>query len=178
MIRNLRETFFSIESLLQTSLQAQAKWELEVSKIILSRRKKFLLLALFPALFLAGMNLAFADGIPSRIPILGGSKAYLPIFVTPSMFYGSTLIGLLAGLITGVIGAGGGYILTPALMSFGVKGIMAVGTDQFHLFAKGIIATTIHKKLGNVNLPWLSGLWWVLSLELPWVAESIAASIS
>jgi hypothetical protein len=67
------------------------------------------------------------------------------------MFYGSILIGLLAGLITGVIGAGGGYILTPALMSFGVKGIMAVGTDQFHLFAKAIMGTAIHRKLGNVN---------------------------
>ena len=160
MIRTLRETFLSVGSLLQTGLQAQAKWELEVSRIILSRRKKFLLLALLPALFLVGMNLSFADSIPSRIPILGGSKAYLPIFVTPAMFYGSTLIGLLAGLITGVIGAGGGYILTPALMSFGVKGIMAVGTDQFHLFAKGIIATTIHKKLGNVNFP--LAIWFVV----------------
>jgi uncharacterized membrane protein YfcA len=160
MIRNLRETFFSIGSLLQAGLQAQAKWELEVSRIILSRRKKILLLALFPALFLVGMNLAFADRIPSRIPILGGSRAYLPIFLTPAMFYGSILIGLLAGLITGVIGAGGGYILTPALMSFGVKGIMAVGTDQFHLFAKGIIATTIHQKLGNVNLP--LAIWFVV----------------
>ena len=132
-------------------MQAQAKWELEVSRIILSRRKKILLAASLPALFLVGMNYVFAESIPSRIPILGGSKAYLPIFVTPTMFYGSILIGLLAGLITGVIGAGGGYILTPALMSFGVKGIMAVGTDQFHLFAKAIIATTIHQKMGNVN---------------------------
>jgi uncharacterized membrane protein YfcA len=106
------------------------------------------------------LNLAFAESIPPQIPILGGSKAYLPIFVTPTMFYGSILIGLLAGLITGVIGAGGGYILTPALMSFGVKGIMAVGTDQFHLFAKAIIATTIHKKLGNVNLR--LALWFVV----------------
>ena len=68
------------------------------------------------------------------------------------MFLGSILVGLLAGLITGSIGAGGGYILTPALMSFGVKGIMAVGTDQFHLFAKAIMGTTIHRKLGNVNV--------------------------
>jgi hypothetical protein len=36
-------------------------------------------------------------------------------------------------------------------MSFGIKGIMAVGTDQFHLFAKAIMGTTINGKLGNVN---------------------------
>jgi len=37
-------------------------------------------------------------------------------------------------------------------MSAGVKGIMAVGTDMFHIFAKAIMGTTIHKKLGNVSI--------------------------
>ena len=158
-LNNFRSVLVSAASLIHSGAQAQAEWELEVSRQILSHRKKALLVACLPAIFFVGLNLAFAEGIPERIPILGGSKAYLPVFVTPTMFYGSILIGLLAGLITGVIGAGGGYVLTPALMSFGVKGIMAVGTDQFHLFAKGIIATTIHKKLGNVNLP--LAIWFV-----------------
>jgi len=149
--RKARQLILGVGSLLHCGLQAQARWELEAGRTILSRRKKVLLAASLPALLFMGLNLALAEGIPERIPILGGSRAYIPVFVTPTMFYGSILIGLLAGLITGVIGAGGGYILTPALMSFGVKGIMAVGTDQFHLFAKGIMATTIHRKLGNVN---------------------------
>ncbi len=151
---------FSAGAFLHSGAQRQAIWEMEAGRIILSRRKKVLLSASLPALIFMGLNLALAEGIPERIPILGGSRAYIPIFVTPTMFYGSILIGLLAGLITGVIGAGGGYILTPALMSFGVKGIMAVGTDQFHLFAKGIMATTIHHKLGNVNVR--LALWFVV----------------
>jgi Sulfite exporter TauE/SafE. len=83
----------------------------------------------------------------------------MPSYITMQMFLGSIVVGLMAGLITGVIGAGGGYVLTPAMMSIGVRGIMAVGTDQFHLFAKAIMGTVIHKKLGNVNL-WIA-VWFV-----------------
>jgi uncharacterized membrane protein YfcA len=35
-------------------------------------------------------------------------------------------------------------------MSAGVKGILAVGTDLFHIFAKAIMGSVIHRKLGNV----------------------------
>jgi uncharacterized membrane protein YfcA len=160
VLKKITWTLLSVGYLLHTGMQAQAKWELEVSKVILMRHKKVLLMAMLPVFLAIGLKLAFAESIPSKIPILGGSKAYIPAFITPGMFYGSILIGLLAGLITGVIGAGGGYILTPALMSFGVKGIMAVGTDQFHLFAKAIIGTTIHRKLGNVNF--LLAVWFVV----------------
>ena len=82
---------------------------------------------------------------------MGGKEAYAPAFYSSSVFLVSILIGLAAGLITGCIGAGGGFVITPALMSMGVKGILAVGTDLFHIFAKSIMGTVIHRKLGNVS---------------------------
>ncbi len=160
MLRRIAGAFLAAGAVLNAAARAQAKWEVEVGQFILSRKKRVLALASLPIVAALGLGLAFADTIPSQIPILGGSRAYIPALVTPQIFYGSILIGLLAGLITGVIGAGGGYVLTPALMSFGVKGIMAVGTDQFHLFAKALIGTNIHRKLGNVSLPlavWFMG---------------------
>ncbi|HTU03171.1 MAG TPA: sulfite exporter TauE/SafE family protein [Candidatus Sulfotelmatobacter sp.] len=150
----------SAGALVDAGARAQARWEVEVGRRILSEKRGTLLLACLPILILGCLEAAGADAIPSQIPVLGGSRAYLPAVVTPTIFYGSILVGLVGGLITGVIGAGGGYILTPALMSFGVQGIMAVGTDQFHLFAKALIGTSLHRRLGNVNLP--LALWFIV----------------
>ena len=50
---------------------------------------------------------AFAADLPT---MLGGKEAYTPSFYTPTTFLVSTIIGLCAGLITGAIGAGGGFI--------------------------------------------------------------------
>ncbi|MEW5954793.1 MAG: sulfite exporter TauE/SafE family protein [Bacillota bacterium] len=124
-------------------------WQIENSKFILERRRKILLILLLPLIVFAGLEMANAAELPN---ILGGKSAYAPSFATVQMFTVSLLIGLIAGLLTGCIGAGGGFILTPALMSVGVKGIMAVGTDMFHIFAKAIMGATIHRKMGNVNV--------------------------
>jgi uncharacterized protein len=125
---------------------AHAKWDYETSMSILRSRKKMLILGLMliPALLITGVFAADE--------YLGGYKAYQPAYYTPTIFVVSILVGLCAGLITGCIGAGGGFIITPALMSAGVKGILAVGTDLFHIFAKAIMGTAIHKKLGNVSV--------------------------
>ena len=128
--------------------QAYAKWDLEVSTSILKNRKKLLILLALAVPVLAGCLVeAFADGHE----MLGGKAAYAPAFYTSTIFLASIAVGLAAGLITGCIGAGGGFIITPALMAVGVKGILAVGTDLFHICAKAIMGTTIHKKLGNVS---------------------------
>ncbi|WP_291327077.1 sulfite exporter TauE/SafE family protein [Desulfovibrio sp. UCD-KL4C] len=135
---------------LQQAAMAHAMWDLEVSTSIIKDKRKVWLLAILTALGLM-VSLAFADdlNLPS---MLGGKKAYTPAFYTTGIFVASIAIGVCAGLITGCIGAGGGFIITPALMSAGIKGILAVGTDLFHIFAKAIMGTAVHKKLGNVSV--------------------------
>jgi len=129
--------------------QAHARWELESARTILQSKKRLWLLVIM-TLPIILIPMAFAA--PELPDILGGHKAYSPAYYTPFIFAVSILIGLCAGLITGCIGAGGGFIITPALMSAGIKGILAVGTDLFHIFAKAIMGTAIHKKLGNVSV--------------------------
>ena len=124
---------------------AHAKWDYEVSMSIIKNRKKMwvLLLMLLPILLVS---------VAGAADMLGAKTAYAPAHYSTNIFLVSIAIGLCAGLITGCIGAGGGFIITPALMAAGVKGILAVGTDLFHIFAKAIMGTAVHKKLGNVSV--------------------------
>ena len=132
--------------------KAHARWEIGVSNTIFKDKRRLLILGLLTIPIILG-GIAFADQIGGALPkLLGGKKAYSPAFYSTGIFIVSILIGLGAGLITGCIGAGGGFIIAPALMSAGVKGILAVGTDLFHIFAKAIMGSVIHRKLGNVSV--------------------------
>ena len=126
-----------------------AQWELDVSNRILGDRRRLLVLLLLMLPAVIG-GIALADDLPA---MLGGKSSYSPAFYSTAIFLASIGIGLMAGLITGCIGAGGGFIIAPALMSAGIKGILAVGTDLFHIFAKAIMGSVIHRKLGNVSVP-------------------------
>ncbi|MFH2204954.1 MAG: sulfite exporter TauE/SafE family protein [Elusimicrobiota bacterium] len=140
-------------SFMMAGAVAHARWELDVSNTILRDKRRLVLLILLtlPALYL---GVAFADQAAAALPaVLGGKKAYSPATYSLGIFIVSILIGFGAGLITGCIGAGGGFIIAPALMSAGIKGILAVGTDLFHIFAKAIMGSVLHKKLGNVSVP-------------------------
>lgn len=145
-MKGLRAVF----RMLMAASEAHARWDYETSMSILRDRRKLILLCLMliPAIITA-VALAADPDLPN---ILGGKKAYAPAYYSTNIFVISIFIGVAAGLITGCIGAGGGFIITPALMSAGVKGILAVGTDLFHIFAKAIMGTVVHKKLGNVSV--------------------------
>ena len=133
--------------------RAHARWEIETAQTILGDKKRIFILFLLVIPIFA-VTVALAGPLASEAPeILGGKKAYSPAFFSMGIFVASIFIGLSAGLITGCIGAGGGFVIAPALMSAGIRGILAVGTDLFHIFAKAIMGSVVHRRLGNVNVP-------------------------
>jgi len=149
----LMSFFKDLNHFMMLGARAHAKWELQMSNNILrSRSRRIILCLLLVPIILGGIAIA-GDPAGSLPDVLGGKKAYTPAFYTPMIFIVSILVGIGAGLITGCIGAGGGFIIAPALMSVGVKGILAVGTDLFHIFAKAIMGSVLHKKLGNISIP-------------------------
>jgi len=143
--------FKQLGQFMMMGARAHAQWEIGVSNTIFRNKKRLLILGLLTLPIILG-GIAFADQIAGALPqLLGGKKAYGPAFYSTGIFVVSIFVGVCAGLITGCIGAGGGFIIAPALMSAGVKGILAVGTDLFHIFAKAIMGSVIHRKLGNVS---------------------------
>jgi hypothetical protein len=137
---------------LQLGARAYAQWDVATSRRILKDRRRLLVLALLLVPVVLG-GYAFAAELEEALPkLLGSKQAYGPAHYTTTIFLASTGVGVVAGLITGCIGAGGGFIIAPALMSAGVKGILAVGTDLFHIFAKAIMGSVLHRKLGNISV--------------------------
>jgi len=49
------------------------------------------------------------------------------------------LVGFVGGLVSGFIGSGGAFVLTPAMMSLGVPGLVAVASNMCHKFPKALV---------------------------------------
>jgi uncharacterized membrane protein YfcA len=98
----------------------------------------------------ASSAMAQAAALPA---ILGDQESFAPVHLSGGLFAMAIGLGFCSGLITGTIGIGGGFILTPALMSLGVRGILAVGTGMFYIFVAAIMGSAMHRKLGNISLP-------------------------
>lgn len=62
------------------------------------------------------------------------------------------LVGFIGGLVSGFIGSGGAFVLTPAMMSMGVAGVVAVASNICHKFPKAMIGAYKRAKYGQVDL--------------------------
>ena len=59
--------------------------------------------------------------------------------------------GFVGGLVSGFIGSGGAFVLTPAMMSIGVPGIVAVASNICHKFPKALVGSLKRAKYGQVD---------------------------
>ena len=61
-------------------------------------------------------------------------------------------IGLAVGRVSGFVGVGGGYMLTPALIVLGFPADIAVGTSLALIAGNALIAVVRHRQLGHVDI--------------------------
>lgn len=62
------------------------------------------------------------------------------------------LIGLIGGLLSGFIGSGGAFVMTPAMMSLGAPGAIAVASNMCHKFPKAMVGAYKRYKYGQVDI--------------------------
>jgi len=62
------------------------------------------------------------------------------------------LIGLIGGLLSGFIGSGGAFVMTPAMMTLGAPGAIAVASNMCHKFPKAMVGAYKRYKYGQVDI--------------------------
>jgi hypothetical protein len=77
------------------------------------------------------------------------------------------LLGFIGGVLSGFIGSGGAFFMTPGMMNLGVQGVVAVASNITHKFGKAMVGARKHGEMGNVDkklaiflvLTSLAGVW-------------------
>lgn len=76
---------------------------------------------------------------------------YLPVALTSISIFIPVGLGLAVGLLSGLFGVGGGFLMTPLLMMFGIPPVVAAATDANQIVAASTSGTYAHWKMGNVD---------------------------
>lgn len=61
------------------------------------------------------------------------------------------LLGFIGGTLSGFIGSGGAFFMTPGMMNLGAPGVVAVGSNIAHKFGKALVGSRRHGEYGNVD---------------------------
>lgn len=76
---------------------------------------------------------------------------YLPIALTSVNYLLVIALGLSVGLLSGLFGVGGGFLMTPLLMMIGIPPTIAAATDANQIVAASSSGMFTHWRLGNVD---------------------------
>lgn len=76
---------------------------------------------------------------------------YLPVALTSINIFIPLGLGLAVGLLSGLFGVGGGFLMTPLLIMLGIPSTVAAATDSNQIVAASTSGTYAHWKMGNVD---------------------------
>lgn len=74
------------------------------------------------------------------------------IEITPLTALLLILVGFVGGMVSGFIGSGGAFVLTPAMMTLGAPGMVAVASNICHKFPKALVGAVKRNKYGQVDV--------------------------
>ena len=70
---------------------------------------------------------------------------------SPWNYFWVALLGFMGGTLSGFIGSGGAFLMTPGMMNLGIPGVMAVGANITHKFGKAMMGSKKHGEMGHVD---------------------------
>jgi uncharacterized membrane protein YfcA len=79
-------------------------------------------------------------------------RIYLPVADSSMNVISIVGIGFAVGILSGMTGVGGGFLMTPLLMTVGIPSAVAVGTDSAQIAGTGSSGALAHSRLGNVDV--------------------------
>ncbi len=86
------------------------------------------------------------ESLPTGI---AGEK--LTVNINLEIALGIILLGFIGGTLSGFLGSGGAFVMTPGMMNLGIPGIVAVASNITHKFGKAVIGSKVHGELGHVD---------------------------
>jgi len=103
---------------------------------------------------LAAMALLAIPGISEATGEMLSDKDVVKDFVSlnPYSILFLVVLGFLGGLLSGFIGSGGAFVLTPGMMSLGVPAAVAVASNMCHKFPKALVGAYKRFKYGQVDI--------------------------
>ena len=78
------------------------------------------------------------------------SPMFVPLLVKALIYM--IFVGFAGGLLSGFIGSGGAFVMTPCMMSMGVPGAIAVASNMCHKFPKSMVGGYKRYKYGQADL--------------------------
>lgn len=74
------------------------------------------------------------------------------VTLTPRLLMGLIIVGLVGGMLSGFIGSGGAFVMTPSMMSLGIPGVVAIASNMCHKFPKALVGGYKRYRYGQADL--------------------------
>lgn len=82
--------------------------------------------------------------------VLDVSRMFVKL--TPALIVSLIIVGLVGGMLSGFIGSGGAFVMTPSMMSLGIPGVVALASNMCHKFPKALVGAYKRYKYNQADL--------------------------
>jgi len=95
-------------------------------------------------------SIVYMEKRDGKSVVLDVSKMFVTL--TPALLIALVVVGLVGGMLSGFIGSGGAFVMTPSMMSLGIPGVVAIASNMCHKFPKALVGAYKRYRYGQADL--------------------------